>query len=79
MLHPLLLDPFPILFRFLPNYLEIRLVLLGKKLFLIELISVSFENKYKLVKRLLESVLLLVVWVALYPSCLNMSREQLNG
>ena len=65
MLHPLLVDTFLILFRFFPSYLEISLVLLRKKLFLIELISVSFENKQELVKILLEKILLLVVWAAL--------------
>ena len=65
MLHHLLVDTFPILFRFLPNYLEISLVLLRKTLLLIELISVYFENKQELVKILLENVLLLVVWFAL--------------
>ena len=53
MLHPFFVDTFPIAFRFLPNYLERSLVLLRKKLFLIELRSVSFENKQELVKILL--------------------------
>ena len=65
MLHPLLVDTFLILLRFFPSYLEISLVLLRKKLFLIEPISVSFENKQELVKILLEKILLLVVWAAL--------------
>ena len=57
MLYPLLVETFPILFRFLPNYLEINLVLLGKKVILIKLISVSFEkNKQELIKTLFENV-----------------------
>ena len=57
MLYNLLVETFPILFRFLPNYLKTSLVLLGKKVILIKLISVSFKkNKQELIKILFENV-----------------------
>ena len=58
MLHLLLLDTLPILFRFLPKYLEISLVIVRKKLGLTKVISVSSKkNKQELVKISLENVL----------------------
>ena len=58
MLHLLLADTLPILFRFLPKCLEISLVIVRKKLGLTKLTSVSSEkNKQELVKILLENVL----------------------
>ena len=45
MLHFLLVDTLPIFFRFLPKYLEKRLVIVRKKLDLIKFISVSSEKK----------------------------------
>ena len=58
MLHLLLVDTLPILFRFLPKYLEISLVIVRKKLGLAKLTSVSSkENKQRLVKILLENIL----------------------
>ena len=57
MLHHLLVETFPILFRFLPNYLETNLVLFGKKVILIKLIPVSFEkNRQGLIKILFDNV-----------------------
>ena len=57
MLYNLLVETFPILFRFLPNYLKTSLVLLGKKVILIKLISVSFKkNRQELIKILFENV-----------------------
>ena len=58
MLHLLLVDTLPILFRFLPKYLEISLVIVRKKLGLTKVISVSSKkNKQGLVKIKLENVL----------------------
>ena len=58
MLHLLLVDTLPILFRVLPKYLEISLVIVRKKLGLAKLTSVSSkENKQRLVKILLENIL----------------------
>ena len=73
MLHLLLVDTLPILFRFLPKYLEISLVIVRKKLGLTKVTSVSSKkNKQGLVKIKLENVLayhafflsLLVVYAA---------------
>ena len=58
MLHLLLVDTLPVLFRFLPKYLEISLVIVRKKLDLTKVISVSSKkNKQELVKISLENVL----------------------
>ena len=58
MLHLLLVDTLPILFRFFPKYLEISLVIVRKKLGLTKVISVSSKkNKQELVKISLENVL----------------------
>ena len=58
MLHLLMVDTHPILFRFLPKYLEISLVILRKKLGLTKVTSVSSKkNKQGLVKIKLENVL----------------------
>ena len=58
MLHLLLVDTLPILFRFLPKYLEISLVIVRKKLGLTKVTSVlTKKNKKGLVKIKLENVL----------------------
>ena len=58
MLHLLLVDTLPILFRVLPKYLEISLVIVRKKLGLTKVTSVfSKKNKKGLVKIKLENVL----------------------
>ena len=58
MLHLLLVDTLPILFRSLPKYLEISLVIVRKKLGLTKVTSVlTKKNKKGLVKIKLENVL----------------------
>ena len=58
MLHLLLVDTLPILFRFHPKNLEISLVIVRKKLGLIKFTSFPSEkSKQELVKILLENVL----------------------
>ena len=75
MLHLLLVDTLPILFRVLPKYLEISLVIVRKKLGLTKVTSVlTKKNKKGLVKIKLENVLAYqVFFLSLLLCCLIIS------
>ena len=72
MLHLLLVDTLPILFRVLPKYLEISLVIVRKKLGLTKVTSVlTKKNKKGLVKIKLENVLAYQVFFKFIIMLLN--------